>query len=259
MFKISHEVPLCLLEDSPKFNHYDYALVHLLDQDKDYANYFLKAKQQGRYIILDNSLHEIGESYHDSGLLYWINKLQPQEFLIPDVWQDTNASIRNARKWSQMQLPDGVEKVAVVQAENLTGASICYQTYKDLGYKKIAFSYGADYYKQLVNHPNPHIAQALGRVHVISNLYERKIIQFTDRVHLLGTACPFEFSLYKDMPFIETIDTSNPIMATLDGIRYNHLGIHDKPKANMNDHFYTDKIDYELLDYNIETFKKLII
>jgi hypothetical protein len=54
--KLSHEVPLCLLEDSLDFNDYDYALVHLLDKDEDYADFFMKAKQQGRYIILDNSL-----------------------------------------------------------------------------------------------------------------------------------------------------------------------------------------------------------
>jgi hypothetical protein len=62
VMKFSHEVPLCLLEDSLEFNDYDYALVHLLDKDKDYVDFFMKAKQQGRYIILDNSLHELGHS-----------------------------------------------------------------------------------------------------------------------------------------------------------------------------------------------------
>ena len=83
--KISHEVPLFLLEDSQKFNDYDYALVHLLDSDQDYANYFIKAKQEGRYIILDNSLHELGTAYNDSGLLHWIDKIRPNEFIVPDV------------------------------------------------------------------------------------------------------------------------------------------------------------------------------
>jgi hypothetical protein len=129
--KLSHEVPLCLLEDSLDFNDYDYALVHLLDKDEDYANFFIKAKQQGRYIILDNSLHELGEAYNDSGLLYWVDKLRPNEFIVPDVWQDTNASIANAKKWSTIELPKGVTKVAVIQAENFTGAFICYDTYKE--------------------------------------------------------------------------------------------------------------------------------
>jgi hypothetical protein len=48
--KFSHEVPLCLLEDSLSFNDYDYALVHLLDKDKDYANFF--TKQNNKAAIL---------------------------------------------------------------------------------------------------------------------------------------------------------------------------------------------------------------
>jgi hypothetical protein len=256
--KLSHEVPLCLLEDSLDFNDYDYCLVHLLDKDKDYVDFFMKAKQQGRYIILDNSLHELGTAYHDSGLLHWVNELKPQEFIVPDVWQDTNASIVNARKWAQINLPKGVTKVAVVQAQNFLDAVLCYQTYKDLGYKKIAFSYGAEYYLDHSNHPNKNIAKSLGRLQVISRLYEMEIISSKDRVHLLGCQVPQEFSLYKDMPFIETIDTSNPIMATLDGIQYGHNGLTEKPKSNMNDHFYTTELDYNLLDWNLRMFRKLL-
>jgi hypothetical protein len=256
--KVSHEVPLCLLEDSLKFNDYDYALVHLLESDSDYANYFLEVKQKGRYIILDNSLHELGEAYNDEGLLYWVNKLLPDEFIVPDVWENTTQSIVNARKWAQITLPEGVTKVVVVQAQNFLDAGICYQTYKDLGYKKIAFSYGAEYYLNHSSHPNKNIARSLGRIEVISRLYHAGIISDTDRVHLLGCQVPQEFSWYKDMPFIETIDTSNPIMATLDGIKYGRNGLTEKPKANMNNHFYTTNINYDLLDHNVTMFKELL-
>jgi len=256
--KISHEVPLCLLEDSLDFNDYDYCLVHLLDKDKDYVDFFMKAKQQGRYIILDNSLHELGTAYHDSGLLHWVDKLRPNEFIVPDVWQDTNASIVNARKWSQINLPKEVTKVAVVQAQNFLDAVICYQTYKDLGYKKIAFSYGAEYYLNHSSHPNENIAKALGRIEVVSRMYTMGLINENDRVHLLGCQVPQEFSLYKDMPFIETIDTSNPIMATLDGIQYGRNGLTEKPKSDMNHNFYTTEIDYNLLDWNLRMFRKLL-
>ena len=256
--KISHEVPLCLLEDSLDFNDYDYALVHLLDKDKDYANFFYKAKKQGRYIILDNSLHELGTAYHDDSLLYWINELKPNEFIVPDVWQDRQGSIKNARKWSKIELPEGVTKVAVVQAIDLMEATACYQDYRDLGYQKIAFSYGAEYYLEHSSHPNKNIAKALGRIQVVSKLHSMNMIKNTDRIHLLGCQVPQEFSWYKDMPFIETIDTSNPIMATLDGTQYGHNGLNDKPKANMNDHFYTTDLDYNLLDWNLRMFRKLL-
>jgi hypothetical protein len=255
--KISHEVPICLLEDSLDFNDYQYCLPHLLDQDEDYKNFFYKIKQEDVYIIMDNSLHELGHAYDRSRLLYWINELKPNEFIVPDVWQETNASIVNAREWIQIQLPKEVTKVAVVQANNYTDAAVCYQIYKDLGYKKIAFSYGAEYYLNHSNHPNKNIAKALGRVEVVSRMFGVDLIKSTDRVHLLGCQVPQEFSWYKDMPFIETIDTSNPIMATLDGMQYGHNGLTEKPKSNMNDNFYTTDLDYNLLDWNLRMFKKL--
>ena len=100
LIKISHEVPRCLLYDSENFNDYDYALVHLLEEDETYREYFLEARNKGRYIILDNSLHELGHAYNDAGLLKWVEELRPNEFIIPDVWEDRNASVVNARKWA---------------------------------------------------------------------------------------------------------------------------------------------------------------
>jgi hypothetical protein len=257
--KISHEVPLCLLEDSLWFNDYQYCLPHLLDQSQEYKDFFIKAKENNVYIIMDNSLHELGHAYDSERLLYWINELKPNEFIVPDVWQDMKGSINNAREWSKIDLPEEVTKVAVVQAMSLSEAMTCYQYYRDLGYTKIAFSYGASYYSELNNHPNPDLAKALGRIYVINHLYKIKLIKDDHRVHLLGCQVPQEFSWYNDIPFIETIDTSNPIMATLDNIEYHSTGLQTKPKANMNDNFYIspDKIDYELLNHNISTFKDL--
>ncbi|MDB9992536.1 hypothetical protein OAD97_00040 [bacterium] len=257
--KVSHEVPLCLLEDSKKFNDYDYALVHLLDSNEEYAEYFLKSKEEGRHIILDNSLHELGESYGDEGLLYWVNKLKPQEFIIPDVWCDRDASIGNAVKWAAIELPKGVEKVAVVQATTIHEASTCYKMYKELGYKKIAFSYGADYYNDVVPHPNKDLGKALGRLSVISALLETKVISQSDRIHLLGCSVPQEFGWYRGFECIESIDTSNPVMATLEGISYDSSGLDKKPKANMNNFFNIkiSEIDYNLLNHNLTKFKQI--
>ena len=258
--KISHETPLCLLEDSKKFNDYEYCLVHLLDSNEEYAEYFLKSKEEGRHIILDNSLHELGESYGDAGLLYWVNKLKPQEFIIPDVWCDRDASIRNAVKWASIKLPKGVEKVVVVQANTIHEASTCYKIYKELGYKKIAFSYGADYYNDVVPHPNKDIGKALGRLSVISALLETKVISQSDRIHLLGCASPFEFSLYRGIECIESIDTSNPIMMALEGKIYNSSLNVDKPTANMNNYFNVGKndINLDLVLYNVNKFKEFL-
>jgi len=257
--KLSHEVPFCLLEKSREFNDYDYCLPHLMDENEEYRNFFYKSKEMGRYIVMDNSLHELGEAYNTERLMHWVNEIKPNEFIVPDVWEDYTASVRNAKQWSTVELPEGVTKVAVVQAKSLHEAYLCVQSYKDFGYKKIAFSYGAQYYHDLAPHPDKDFGKAIGRFMVLSQMCEDKLLSPTDRIHLLGTASPIEFGLYKNIKCIESIDTSNPIMAGIEKRVYYNLGLSPKPVANMNKYqdVSEDFIETELIEYNVRKFREI--
>lgn len=259
MVKVSHEVPLCLLDLSEQLNDYEFCLPHLMDENPIYREHFLKAKRNGRYIIMDNSLHELGEAYDTKRLLHWIKELEPNEFVVPDVWENKTQSIVQAKYWSQIELPEGVEKMVVVQATTLHEAFLCVQTYKDLGYKKIAFSYGSSYYNDICKHPNKDLGKALGRLFVISTLYSQGALTKYDRVHLLGTAVPQEFGWYKGIDCIESLDTSNPVMSALNGVAYTEAGLTEKPKANLNNDFKMsiDEIDVSLVLSNVKRFKKI--
>jgi hypothetical protein len=257
--KISHEVPFCLLEKSREFNDFDYLLPHLMDENEEYRNFFYESKKMGRYIVMDNSLHELGEAYNTERLMYWVNEIKPNEFIVPDVWEDYTASVVNARQWSKVELPEGVEKVAVVQSKDLHEATLCTRTYKDLGYKKIAYSYGASYYNDLCPHPNKDLGKAIGRFMAISTLYKNKTLTDFDRVHLLGTASPIEFGMYGNFKFIESIDTSNPIMAAIGEVPYTRMGMVSKPVANMNKYqdISLDFVNEDLVEYNVEMFRTI--
>jgi hypothetical protein len=257
--KISHEVPFCLLSKSLEFNDYDYCLPHLLDQNEEYRTFFNNVKSIGRYIVMDNSLHELGEAYNTERLMYWIKEIEPDEFIVPDVWENYNESVRNAKLWSQIELPEGVTKVAVIQAKDKHEATLCTQVYKDLGYKKIAYSYGASYYNDVCPHPNKDLGKAIGRYMVINDLIKDKILSPKDRVHLLGTASPIEFGLYKNIECIESIDTSNPVMAGIENIFYSQLGLPIKPTANMNrfQNIKEENINIKTIRHNINMFRKI--
>ena len=126
MIKVSHELPNNMLHMSKEINDYEYCLPHLLDWSEDYKNHFIQAKKDGRYIIMDNSLHELGEAYAEDRLMHWIYVLEPDEFIVPDVWQNMTSTLVNAKRWSKIELPEGVTKVAVVQADNYADAVECY-------------------------------------------------------------------------------------------------------------------------------------
>ena len=213
----------------------------------------------GRYIVMDNSLHELGEAYNTERLLHWINEIKPNEFIIPDVWEEKDASVRNARQWANVELPEGVMKVVVVQAKSSYEAMLCTKIYKDLGYKKIAYSYGASYYNEVCPHPNQDLGKAIGRFTMISSLYEQRILSQFDRVHLLGTASPIEFGMYKNIKCIESIDTSNPIMAAVGEIPYTKMGLHSKPLANMNKYqdMSIEFLNEDIVEYNVSMFREI--
>ena len=260
--KVSHEVPIPYLKLSEEFNDYDYCLPHLLDESKEYKNYFQNAKNKGRYIIMDNSLHELGKPYDSERLWYWMNELEPNEFIVPDYWQDKTTTLVSAKEWINKTYPKNTIPVAVVQANNRSEAWECYHILQMQGYKKIAFSYGADWYyeeglKSSPDKSNKFITKAHGRYNVIKEFSEKKLINRTDRVHLLGCNIPQEFSWYKDMPFIESIDTSNPVIHGLAGVKYEDYGLNEKLPHKV-DKFEGKAENWDIVSYNVKKFKEFI-
>jgi hypothetical protein len=259
---ISHEVPVNFLYESRQFNDYDYALPHLLDSDSQYREYFINSKREGRYIIMDNSLHELGSAYDNERLVYWINELEPNEFIVPDVWEEHSSTLYNAKEWKQYQ-KDGIissntKLVAVAQGKThsdiLTCAWILVNNYD---YQKISLSYGASAYNEIFPHPNPYIGKMLGRIYTVSKLAEEEWIKSV-KLHLLGCALPQEFSYYNDpkFNFIESLDTSNPVIHGIMGINYEEYGLNKKLSVKIDT--IKEIKNKEIVYNNIEKFRKLL-
>jgi hypothetical protein len=128
------------------------------------------------------------------------------------------------------------------------------------GYQKIAFSYGADWYAEDFPHPNPLVGKMMGRIMTISKMYKNGLIDKGDRVHLLGCALPQEFRYYNDFPFIESIDTSNPIIHGLEDIQYSSNGLFTKSDTKIDKIGIvplSPKILYNI-HHNLTQFKKYL-
>ena len=262
--KIAHESPVSFMRRVRELTDYCYCLPHMLDRNEEYKKYFYESKKMGRHIIMDNSLHELkdetgGKPYDADRLWHWMNELEPDEFIVPDYWMDKTTTLVAAKDWIQRDYPEKTTPVAVVQAKNKIEAYECYHILKMQGYEKIAFSYGADWYADEGNQNEPNIfkRKAEGRYNVIKEFYEKGLIRENDRIHLLGANIPQEFKLYTNMPFIETIDTSNPVIHGLAGIKYASYGLLDKLSIKV-DKFEGDNTHWDLVLYNIEKFKTFI-
>jgi hypothetical protein len=262
--KISHELPISLLEYSSDWNDYEYCLPHLMDKYSDYRQYFLDSRERDRFIIMDNGLFE-GVTHTTEDLLSKINLVQPDIFIVPDVWNNSAATIRNAKSWMinyKQHIPAGVNLMAVCQGEDMGDLITTYQTLVDLGYTHIAFNHSSCAYQEM--YPTfsgvaPLKASMYGRMEFIRKLVERNVIRPSHYHHLLGCSLPQEFMAYKDWKFIKSCDTSNPILVGAEGTRYTDSGINWKPKHKLEHYFEMDLSDrLEDIIFNVEKFKKYV-
>jgi hypothetical protein len=255
---ISHEVPLAMLEKSFTFNDYDYCLPTFLHH-KQYWDYFVEARKQNRFIIMDNGLFE-GEIVDEKSLLHAYNTIKPDVFITPDNWNDADATWDNYVKWKDKVDPSKI--MVVIQAQTMFEAEDLYEKLIKDEVKYIGFNHLGQFYNDFSCHEHPETQKTLGRIEFISFLKETNRLSKDVHHHLLGCNQAEEFKYYPSVyfPEIKTLDTSNPVTLAFEGIDYElHRNILTKPKTKVEDIFMTEdqsKIDLALK--NINTFKQFI-
>jgi hypothetical protein len=262
--KVSHELPLGLMHYGYEWNDYDYLLPHLTDQYLQYRVYFQKARNDDRFIIMDNGLFE-GVKHTIEDLFNKIITFRPNIFIVPDEWNDSAATIRNAKEWMnnyKSELPEEVELMAVCQGKTMDELITTYQTLLDLGYRHIAFNHSSIAYQDhysVIGKEKPLLAAMYGRMEFIRQLVQINIINKNAYHHLLGCSLPQEYMCYSDWDFIKSGDTSNPILVGAEGVRYEANGIDWKPKEKLEYYFEKDlsgKIDDII--FNVQKFKQYV-
>lgn len=260
MKKIAHEAPISIFNAVQEATDYDYALVHLFEENEEYLDKFVKAKQSNREIILDNSIFELGEAFSADKFYPWIERLLPTWYIIPDALENAEKTVKNAKEWQHIA---GCRAIGVVQGKNYEEIKWCYQEIEPL-VDMVAISFD---YSFFVNEdlngilPTKYHHYMYGRDALIHLLMHQNVINQDKPHHLLGCGLPQEFDSYTDLDWIYSIDTSNPVVAGLKGIRYKgKTGLEDKPTQKL----YTmiservSKDTLQLITYNIECFRAIV-
>lgn len=261
--KISHESPLCLLDRSRNYNDYDYALVHLFETEPTYYQFFKDSLAQGRHVLLDNSIFELGTAFDSDRYAHWIKELQPTEFIIPDVLENALGTMDNALDWKEKYSDLPGKTIGVVQGKSYEDLVQCYD-YMDnvIGVDKIAISFDYSYYLEVCPHPNKWMGYALGRVQTLTRLLNDGVINTKKPHHLLGCALPIEFMFYrKGFEWLESLDTSSPIVHALLGIGYEPGGLDSKKSLKLIELLNTPEpsvATMHTIDHNIKYFRSYV-
>ncbi len=257
MIKIAHESPKSIFETVQKYTDYDYALVHLLEEDKEYLNQFREAIKKGREVILDNSIFELEEAFNADKFIHWINELRPTWYIVPDALEDAKTTMSQMSGWN-LRYADVAygKKIGVVQGKTYKEIVGCYDYMNNIAdVDMIAISFDYSYYTESVPHPNKYVSWMLGRVKLLGDLVKDGVINENKPHHLLGCGLPQEFAFYAHYPWIYSLDTSNPVVHGIKGIKYGSDGLWSKESQKLFELINHDIGDTNLILSNIHKFR----
>jgi hypothetical protein len=266
-----------MIGDLREITDYDYFLVHLLESNSAYRAEIELSRGLGREIILDNSIFELGQSFNQDKFAYFIRLFKPTEFIIPDVLENYEKTISNFKEFIRKYPKLEGKKIGVVQGSSEEECFSCYKELVNLGAEKIAISFDYKWYEEsrksffdLTKYHN----WMWGRINFLKKLIKKDFFREEIPLHLLGCGLPQEFCYYgeEEKKYIESIDTSNPVIHGLHGIEYIDLskeGSGEKEKwglFNKKSKKLAEMIDYlpevrewDLVVKNIAKFKSNLI
>lgn len=267
LMKVSHETPVSLLDYSREYNDFDYCLVHLLEENPLYKEFYLNARNvYSREVLLDNSIFELGKAFDSEKFYHATLELAPNMFIVPDVLEDMTGTVQSFKNFTNKMLDIKgtfqTKAIGAIQGKNWQELRECYKFISENA-DMIAISFDFSYY-QTTGQGWHHLERwCSGRQRFISDLINNGIWRWDKPHHLLGCSLAKEFRFYVDRNIhnIVSCDTSNPIVAAIHGLKYDaDYGLDTKPStklANLIAHQFTDE-QLELVKYNTTMFKKII-
>jgi len=117
----------------------DFALAHLVLQGGNYADFYEQQSADGREVILDNGLHELGAPLAPSQIVKAAEIINPS-WIIPPDWHGDSLRTMKAVEICR-GIYDSLRIGPVVQGDSYIEFVATYKTYIDMGFNIICFPY----------------------------------------------------------------------------------------------------------------------
>lgn len=259
MIKTYHEAPKSIFKKVQQMTDGDYALVNLFD-DEEYVQQF---DPKCRDTILDNGVFELGTAFNSDVFADWVERFQPTWYIVPDVLEDGEATIARFMEFTSKYrgLPGKI--IGVAQGKDYNDYVKCYKAIEPYC-DKIGMSFDCSWYREGVKSNNPWQQLAGGRIRNLIRMDEAGVINRNKPHHLLGVALPQEMIYYqlfqKGGPFrwIDSVDTSNPVVHGLKGIAYSSDGLMSKESQKLYTMINAEvsPTQMHIIEHNIEQFRR---
>lgn len=263
MIKRYHEAPKCIFNEVQQVTDGDYALVNLFAEDAEYYQLFEDAVAAGREVILDNGVFELGNAWNAEEFAGWVEKLKPTYYIVPDVLENCAGTVASFFEFINKYLNLPGKRIGVAQGENYDLMVACYKAiepYCDM----VAMSFDFSWFQNENSVSNRYTQAMVGRRMMLKRMVDEGVINTSKPHHLLGVMLPQEVRYYTHphqaemFSWIYSIDTSNPVVHGLKGIRYMGHGLDSKESQKLYTMINAEVSaeQKEVVFYNIEKFRR---
>ena len=266
---IFHEAPLSIFDKVQNLTGGDYFLANVLETNPKYLEKAKKSVAKGRHTILDNGVFELEKAMAFDKFADWICIIEPEYYIVPDVLEDGKSTIQNMKTWIEnylVKVPHKSKIIGVAQGKNVQDFLDCYRFMSEhplVSKIAIPFDFSWYYKDYAVEHPCKLVNWVEGRRCLLELMVYNHLINPDKPHHLLGCSLPYEFGFYTThecWDFIESIDTSNPVVAGLKGLEYvPGFGLGQKPSQKLftmiNEEVSEEQ--YKKIEHNIKSFAEI--
>lgn len=229
-------------------------------KDENYRNYVHKAKEQGRFLILDNGVGDEGEVLTNKEVFELAKELQPNEVIPLDVLfnnPDTKTNCIEMAYWlDEAGLADKVHIFMCPQGDDIEDWIDCYKW--ALNYDAVAtigMSKKAIPYVMFKSTGDKNIAKARNMMFDI--LKERGLLK--KPLHFLGSEGPTEYIHYWGEDVVRSTDSCVAIWQAFCGQTFDSSNYQRIPTPPNYFDLKLDGNQYEMAKKNIDLFKKIVL
>lgn len=230
--------PIAMLSNYSALSHFHLALAHLVLDDPVYRRFYEEMSARSDYIIVDNSVTELGEARNIALVVEAARLVGAHELVLPDVFGDATATVFSTLRalqhldrkyphhgWKLCAVPHGKTPEEWIQ---------CYTTLCKLddvvviGIPKVVETYGMEG----------------GREAMLAAMQTLGLVRKNKEYHLLGVwSDPLEvLRIAQRFPWVRSVDSCIPVLAGLHGVPF--------PDPLLNTQFErpAEKLDFNAIE-----------
>jgi len=228
-------------------SQFQMSLAHLVLKDNMYRRYYRKLSDNGGYVVLDNSIIELGNAMDFDQVLSAAGMVRADEVILPDVLFDSYKTIDLVTEALKNKNAKPYKKMAVVQGKDYNEICFCIKQYLEIDEIDVLGIPKA--WAKLVDENSRHI--------LLNKLFHNGILNYITQVkgkeiHLLGANDYSDFNnSYHGL--IRSIDSVYPSWMALHGIKFLpewHANKLDRPEGKV-EHKTERMTHLDMAIYNI--------